>query len=101
MEITVHSSMCVASGNCGHVAPAVFANPEENDGFVELLDAHPPESQWVPAREAEYLCPSKAIQIDGHAVPPDRPDPPGRSDLRGRPDLPDRRSTPADGTQAR
>ncbi|WP_309132784.1 4Fe-4S domain-containing protein [Brevibacterium sp.] len=73
MEITVHSSMCVAAGNCGVVAPAVFANPDENDGFVELLDAHPPQSQWQAAREAEYLCPSKTIQIDGSAIPPRRP----------------------------
>ncbi len=75
MEVTVHSSMCVASGNCGLVAPAVFANPDENDGFVELLDPHPSEPEAAAAREAEYLCPSKAIQIDRHPIPPPRPVP--------------------------
>lgn len=74
MKVTTHNRMCVASGNCGFVAPAVFENPENRDGFVKLADANPPESQWAAAREAEYLCPSGTIQIEDHSIPPSSPD---------------------------
>ena len=70
MKITVHQRMCVASGNCGFVAPSVFENPENRDGFVKLLNANPAESEWSAVREAEYLCPSGTIQIGDNPVPP-------------------------------
>ncbi|WP_209370356.1 ferredoxin [Brevibacterium renqingii] len=69
MKITLHSSMCVASGNCGFVAPEVFSNPEDNFGFAQLDDPAPPETQHEAVRSAEYLCPSKAIQVDENDVP--------------------------------
>lgn len=64
MNINVHQRLCIASGNCGVVAPKVFANPESRDGFVKLLDAHPPEVEWAAVRQAEYLCPSGTIEIE-------------------------------------
>lgn len=70
MKVGVHGSLCVASGNCGFVAPRVFQNREENGKFVELLDPNPPESEWAAVREAEYLCPSGTIQIEDHPIPP-------------------------------
>lgn len=70
MKVTAHAEMCVASGNCGFVAPKVFRNPEEDDGFVELLDANPPEAEWSAVREAEYLCPSGTVQIEDNPIPP-------------------------------
>ncbi|WP_029088235.1 ferredoxin [Brevibacterium album] len=70
MKVTVHQTLCVASGNCGFVAPRVFRNRAENGSFVELLDADPPESEWEAVEEAEYLCPSGAIQVDDHPIPP-------------------------------
>lgn len=70
MKVTVHQSMCVASGNCGFVAPGVFENPEKRDGFVKLLDANPAESEWSAVRKAEYLCPSGTIQIGDNPIPP-------------------------------
>lgn len=57
MKIVTHQRLCVASGNCGFVAPKVFANPPKRDGFVKLLDANPPASEWAAVRQAEYLCP--------------------------------------------
>jgi Ferredoxin len=63
MKVTVNHETCVASGNCGRIAPNVFSNPPENDGFVELIDANPPESEWDAARQAEELCPSATIRI--------------------------------------
>lgn len=70
MKVTTHQAICVASGNCGFVAPAVFRNREEHGGFVELLDRHPSENEWNAVKEAEYLCPSGAIQIDDQPIPP-------------------------------
>ncbi len=70
MKVTVHAEMCVASGNCGLVAPNVFQNPEEYDGFVKLVNPDPPQSEWTATRLAEIQCPSGTIQIDGHPLPP-------------------------------
>jgi len=70
MKVKVHQRMCVASGNCGYVAPRVFENPESRGGFVKLVDANPPESEWSAVREAGYLCPSGTIQIGDHPIPP-------------------------------
>ncbi|WP_102157430.1 ferredoxin [Zhihengliuella halotolerans] len=70
MKVTVHQPLCVASGNCGHVAPRVFRNRDANGGFVELLAADPPEGDQDAVREAEYLCPSGTIQVDDHPMPP-------------------------------
>lgn len=70
MKITVHSAMCVASGNCGRVAPRIFRNRADNGEFVELVDPNPPEAEWAAARTAEYLCPSGTIQIEDHPIPP-------------------------------
>lgn len=64
MKVTAHTDMCIAAGNCGAVAPHVFRNSRENDGFVELLDPHPPESEWENVRDAEMECPSGAIQVE-------------------------------------
>lgn len=69
MKITVHTRMCVASGNCGFVAPNVFSNPKQREGFVKLLDENPPASEWPQARKAEYLCPSGTIQIADNRIP--------------------------------
>lgn len=69
MKVTVHQAMCVASGNCGLVAPRVFRNREENGGFVELLQAHPDQADLQTVQEAEYLCPSGTIQLDKHRIP--------------------------------
>jgi ferredoxin len=64
MNVTVNPTTCIASGNCSRTAPEVFANLEENDGFVSVLDENPPESEWAAVREAEALCPSATIQVD-------------------------------------
>lgn len=69
MKVTIHGAMCVASGNCGFVAPKVFRNRAENGGYVELLDPNPPQTEWDTVREAEYLCPSGTIQIEDHPIP--------------------------------
>lgn len=64
MKVTVNPTTCIASGNCSRTAPRVFANRDEDDGFVSLLDEHPPESEWAAVREAESLCPSATIRTE-------------------------------------
>ena len=67
MKIVVNHETCVASGNCGFLAPHIFGNPEEDDGFARLLDSHPPTEAWDIALEAARLCPTASIRIDGAA----------------------------------
>lgn len=65
MRIFANYDTCVASGNCGRIAPAVFRNLAEHDGFVSLVTDHPPESEWSAVRRAQQLCPSGTIFLDG------------------------------------
>lgn len=64
MKVTVNPVTCIASENCGLVAPNVFRNPPERGGFVELIDGNPPESEWKAVREAKALCPSATIYVE-------------------------------------
>jgi ferredoxin len=64
MKVTVNPATCIASGNCSRTAPKVFANNEEDDGFVSLLDESPPRSEWAATLEAEDLCPSATIHVE-------------------------------------
>jgi len=70
MKVEVNPTTCIASGNCSRTAPRVFANLEENDGFVSVLDEYPPESEWAAVREAEDLCPSATIHFDRYDTDP-------------------------------
>ncbi|MGP6171781.1 ferredoxin [Microbacterium sp. A196] len=67
MKVTVNPTTCIASGNCSRTAPRVFANREEDGGFVSVLNASPPESEWGAVREAEDLCPSATIHTEDDA----------------------------------
>ncbi|WP_406245689.1 ferredoxin [Microbacterium sp. M] len=64
MKVTINPTTCIASGNCSRTAPKVFANREEDGGFVSILDESPPESEWAAVREAEDLCPSATIRVE-------------------------------------
>lgn len=64
MKVTINPSTCIASENCSRIAPRVFANRDEDDGFVSVLDADPPRSEWEAVREARDLCPSATISVD-------------------------------------
>jgi len=64
MKVNVNPTTCIASGNCSLTAPRVFANLDENDGFVSVIDENPPKSEWAAVREAEDLCPSATIHVD-------------------------------------
>lgn len=64
MRVTINPTTCIASENCSRTAPRVFANRDEDDGFVSVIDENPPEAEWAAAREAETLCPSATIRIE-------------------------------------
>jgi ferredoxin len=64
MRVTINPTTCIASGNCSRTAPRVFANRDEDGGFVSVIDENPPEPERASAREAEALCPSATIQIE-------------------------------------
>lgn len=69
MKVTVNYDTCIASGNCGYIAPKVFQNLEEHGGFVSLVNAHPPELEWPRVRRAERLCPSATIRTEDDVGP--------------------------------
>jgi ferredoxin len=61
MRVTVDSTRCLGASHCVSVAPEVF--DQENDAFVALR-RQPSASEYADVRQAAYLCPSGAIQID-------------------------------------
>ena len=63
MKVTVNPTTCIASANCSRIAPRVFANRDEDEGFVSVIQENPPESEWAAVREAEELCPSATIHV--------------------------------------
>lgn len=67
MKITLNYDTCIASGNCGYLAPQVFQNREEDGGFVSLALPHPPASEEPAVRRAERLCPSGTIFVTEEA----------------------------------
>jgi len=62
MKVSVSQQACIAAQQCSKSAPKVFTN--NDDGFVELIDPNPPESEYDAVRQAENLCPSSAVHID-------------------------------------
>lgn len=64
MRVSVNHDTCIASGNCGQIAPNVFRNLAEYGGFVSLVTDRPSESEWEAVRRAERLCPSATVRIE-------------------------------------
>ncbi len=62
MKVTVHRHQCMGAGLCTVRAPEVF-DQGEDDGIVVLLDPQPPESMHAAVKEAEFMCPSRTIEV--------------------------------------
>ncbi|GHE68799.1 ferredoxin [Streptomyces capitiformicae] len=62
MRINVDRERCVGAGQCVLAAADIFDQSHE-DGLVELLLAEPPESLRSEAKEAELICPARAIEL--------------------------------------
>ncbi|MGD7003596.1 ferredoxin [Corynebacterium halotolerans] len=64
MKVIANYDTCIASGNCGYIAPNVFRNLDEHGGFVSVADEHPPEAELSRVQRAERLCPSATIRVE-------------------------------------
>ena len=64
MKVIVSPDKCSSSGNCVDFAGSVFSQ-DERTGVVILLDDNPPESLRDLLKQAEMVCPSGAIRIEG------------------------------------
>ncbi|QVQ53414.1 ferredoxin [Spiractinospora alimapuensis] len=62
MRVTANREVCVGAGMCALTAPEVFDQDEE-DGRVHLLTEKPLDEQQEKVREAERLCPSRALGL--------------------------------------
>lgn len=60
--VEVNQVTCVGAGQCVFVAPEIFTQRDE-DGIVELLNAHPTEDQIEDVEEAIEVCPARAIAL--------------------------------------
>ncbi|MEW6521799.1 MAG: ferredoxin [Thermodesulfobacteriota bacterium] len=60
MKVKVDQDLCIGSGNCEAVAPAVF---EVRDGKSHVKVGEVPKDQEAKVKEAENGCPSGAISI--------------------------------------
>jgi ferredoxin len=59
--VEVDRDICVGSGYCQRIAPAVF--DIDQTGLAVVLAAHPTGTDVDAAREAERSCPSLAITV--------------------------------------
>jgi ferredoxin len=61
MRIKADTNLCVGSGQCVLIEPAVF--DQDDDGIVALLTDQPGDQRAAQARHAVTLCPSRALSI--------------------------------------
>lgn len=62
MRIIADTDVCVGAGQCALVAGTLF--DQDDDGIVEVLEAHPDAADEPAARRAASLCPARAITIE-------------------------------------
>lgn len=62
MKVIVDYDVCASTGSCMQVCPEVFE--VRSDGFLYVLDEHPPEALHDRVREAADLCPTGAISLE-------------------------------------
>jgi ferredoxin len=63
MKVVIDYDVCASTGSCMQVCPEVFE--VRSDGFLYLLQEEPPEELRPKVTEAESLCPTGAITIEG------------------------------------
>jgi ferredoxin len=62
MKVVVDFDTCQSNAICMGICPEVFEVRE--DGFLYVLDEHPPESLRAKVEEAAQLCPTQSISIE-------------------------------------
>jgi ferredoxin len=63
VKVSVNYDMCVSTGSCARVAPEVFEL--RDDGYLYVIEENPGEELRAKCMEAEELCPTGAITIEG------------------------------------
>jgi ferredoxin len=61
VKIVVNFDVCESNAVCMGIVPEVFE--VRDDGFLYVLDEHPPESMRARLQEAVNGCPTGAISI--------------------------------------
>jgi len=61
VKVVVDYDVCASNGVCMGLVPEVFE--VRDDGFLYILDEHPPESMRERLREAVNSCPTGAISL--------------------------------------
>jgi ferredoxin len=59
----VDYDVCASTGSCMQVCPEVFE--VRSDGFLYVLQEEPPEELRDRVIQAEELCPTGAITVEG------------------------------------
>lgn len=62
MRVVVDFDRCESNALCMGIAPEVFE--VRDDGFLYILDEHPPESMRAQLEEAVMACPTQAITLE-------------------------------------
>jgi ferredoxin len=61
VKVVVDFDVCASNAVCMGIAPEVFE--VRDDGYLYVLDEHPPESMREKLRQAVNGCPTGAISI--------------------------------------
>lgn len=61
MKVVVDFDACMSNAVCMGIAPEVFE--VRDDGYLYILDEHPPEALRHAVEEAAMACPTQAITI--------------------------------------
>ncbi len=61
MKVVVDFDVCTSNAVCMGIVPEVFE--VRDDGFLYVLDEHPPEELHDRLREAVTSCPTGAISL--------------------------------------
>ncbi|NLU76613.1 ferredoxin [Streptomyces sp. HNM0575] len=69
VHVSVVPDRCIGAAQCVLTAPDVF--DQDEDGFVEVLDAQPEGVQGDKARMAAKICPSQSIVVRDDAEGPE------------------------------
>jgi ferredoxin len=63
VKVTVDYDVCASTGSCMQVCPEVFE--VRSDGYLYVLQDEPPEELREQVLQAEDLCPTGAITVEG------------------------------------
>jgi ferredoxin len=63
VRVIVDYDVCASTGSCMQVCPEVFE--VRSDGYLYVLQEEPPEELREQVLQAEELCPTGAITVEG------------------------------------